>query len=138
MQQEPLIAGTPAGDTRFFTDANWWLFCLLILVLNFLLLALDPLPKLFMGDSASYLWTALSGWMPPDRSFLYGYVIRWSSLWTESLTSLLILQAFLGAVTAILVRLSAVRFLDLPLVCPIFSAFFVRWIRCNSCGSATL
>jgi hypothetical protein len=102
MQEEPRGAGTPVSHTRFFTDAHWWLFCLLILVLNFLFLAFDPLPKLFMGDSGSYLWTALSGWMPPDRSFLYGYVIGWSSLWAESLTSLLILQASLGAVTAIL------------------------------------
>ena len=105
MQEEPPAAGNPASYTGFFTDAHWWLFCFLILVLNFLLLAFDPLPKLFMGDSGSYLWTALSGGLPPDRSFLYGYVIRWSSLWTESLTSLLILQAFLGAVTAILVTI---------------------------------
>lgn len=105
MQDETPAAAKPAGHTGFFTDAHWWLFCLLILVLNFLLLAFDPLPKLFMGDSQSYLWTAWSGWMPPDRSFLYGYVIRWSSFWTESLTSLLILQAFLGAVTAILVTI---------------------------------
>jgi hypothetical protein len=82
---------------------HWWLFCLLILLLNFLLLALDPLPKLFLGDSASYLRTALSGWIPNDRSFLYGYVVRWSSLGTESLTSLLVLQSFLGAITSILV-----------------------------------
>jgi hypothetical protein len=54
MQLEPPIAGAPASSTRFFTDAHWWLFCLLILVLNFLLLAFDPLPKLFMGDSESY------------------------------------------------------------------------------------
>ena len=79
MQDEPPAAGEPTGNTGFFTDAHWWFFCLLILVLNFLLLAVDPLPKLFMGDSESYLWTAWSGWMPPDRSFLYGYVIRWSS-----------------------------------------------------------
>ncbi len=105
MQEEPLAAGAPASYTGFFTDAHWWLFCLLILVLNLVLLAFDPLPKLFMGDSESYLWTALSGWIPPDRSFLYGYVVRWSSLWTESLTSLLILQVFLGAVTAILVTI---------------------------------
>jgi hypothetical protein len=89
----------------FFAGAHWWLFCLLILALNFLLFAFDPLPKLFMGDSASYLWTALTGWVPPDRSFLYGYVIRWSSLWTKSLTPLLILQVFLGAATSILVAL---------------------------------
>jgi hypothetical protein len=94
-----------AGYATVFRDANWWLFCLSILALNFLLLVFDPLPKLFMGDSASYLWTALSGWLPPDRSFLYGYVIRWSSLWSKSLTPLMILQAFLGAVTAIVVAL---------------------------------
>jgi hypothetical protein len=98
-------AGKPVDHTRFFTDAHWWLFCFLIMALNFLLLAFDPLPKLFMGDSESYLWTAVSGWIPPDRSFLYGYVIRWSSLGTGSLTSLLILQAFLATVTAILVAL---------------------------------
>ena len=93
------------GYSSFFTDAHWWLFCFLILALKFLLLGLDPLPQLFMGDSGSYLLTAVSGWIPPDRSFLYGYVIRWSSLGTGSLTSLLILQAFLATVTAILVAL---------------------------------
>lgn len=96
-------AGKPVSFSDFFSDAHWWLFCLLIFALNFLLLALDPLPKLFMGDSASYLHTALFGGVPRDRSFLYGYVIRWSSLWAGTLTSLLILQIFLGAVTAILV-----------------------------------
>jgi hypothetical protein len=100
-----LVAGKPPSRIGLFTDTNWWLFCLLILALNFVLLELDPLPKLFMGDSGSYLWTALSGLPPSDRSFLYGYVIRWSSLWTQNLTPLLILQAFLGAVTAILVAL---------------------------------
>jgi hypothetical protein len=105
MFEAPAARKPPAGRTGLFRDAKWWLFCLLILALNFLLLAFDPLPKLFMGDSGSYLWTAWSGWIPPDRSFLYGYVIRWSSLWTGSLTSLLILQAFFGAVTAILVAL---------------------------------
>ena len=98
-------AGKPVDYTRFFADAHWWLFCFLILALKFLLLGLDPVPQLFMGDSGSYLFTAVSGWIPPDRSFLYGYVIRWSSLGTGSLTSLLILQAFLATATAILVAL---------------------------------
>ena len=96
-------AAKPSSYTAVFRNAHWWLFCLVIVALNFLLLGFDPLPNLFMGDSASYLWTALSGWVPPDRSFLYGYVIRWSSLWTNSLIFLLILQAFLGAITAIVV-----------------------------------
>jgi Dolichyl-phosphate-mannose-protein mannosyltransferase len=93
----------PNEYAAFFTQAHWWLFCLLVLAFNFFLLALDPLPKLFLGDSATYLHTALKGGGPADRSFLYGYVIRWSSVWTHSLTSLLILQAFLGAITAILI-----------------------------------
>jgi len=84
-----------------FGNGNWWLFCLAIVALKFLLLALDPLPKLYLGDSLSYLWTAISGWIPPDRSYFYGYVIRWLSGWTQSLTSLLIVQVFLGAVIAI-------------------------------------
>jgi hypothetical protein len=104
-----MFKATPTGKsidyTGFFAGTHWWLFCFLILALNFVLFAFDPLPKLFMGDSASYLWTALTGWVPPDRSFLYGYVVRWSSLWTKSLTFLLVLQVFLGAATSILVAL---------------------------------
>src|SRR4030095_16953867 len=38
----------------------------------------------------------------PDRSFFYGYVIRWTALWTESLTFLLVVQVCLSAITCIL------------------------------------
>jgi hypothetical protein len=87
----------------FAINNNWWLFGLAIVVVKFLLLALDPLPKLFLGDSFSYIYTALSGYIPGDRSFFYGYVIRMVSVWTGSLTSLLIFQAFLGAIIALIV-----------------------------------
>jgi hypothetical protein len=93
---------------------SWSLFCLGIVVLKFLLVALDPLPKLYLGDSFSYIWTAVSGWMPEQRSFLYGYVIRWSSIWTGSLTSLLILQVFLGIVIAIMVAWICRAIFNLP------------------------
>ena len=81
---------------------GWALFCFSIFALKFLLFAVDPLPKLYMGDSGSYLWTAVSGWIPDDRSYFYGYVIRWTSFWAESLTPLLILQVCLSAITCIL------------------------------------
>lgn len=90
-------------------SSSWWLFCLSLIILKFLLLALDANPKMFMGDSGSYLWTALSGWIPPDRSFLYGFVIRWVAITTHSLTSLLILQTLLAAGTAILVAFICLR-----------------------------
>ncbi|PYJ11705.1 MAG: hypothetical protein DMF06_01820 [Verrucomicrobia bacterium] len=81
---------------------QWWLFCLLIGLLKVVLLVLDPLPKMFIGDSACYISTALVGWIPDDRSYFYGFVIRWVSLATGSLTSLLLLQCVIGAATAIL------------------------------------
>ena len=48
----------------------WWLFCVLVFANKLLLLWLDPTPKLFIGDSVSYILTALTGWIPWDRSYL--------------------------------------------------------------------
>lgn len=79
----------------------WWFFVLLIVAVKLTVFGLDPLPRFFMGDSGSYLWTAFSGWIPPDRSFLYGFLIRWTALATHSLTTLLLLQTFLAILTAI-------------------------------------
>ena len=96
--------GTLKSATAPFSEARqWWLFCFVIVLLKFILLALDPLPKLFLGDSICYISTALEGWIPDDRSYFYGYVIRWVSLSIGSLTSLLLLQSFISAATAILV-----------------------------------
>jgi hypothetical protein len=83
------------------TARQWWCFCIIIVALKFFLFALDSTPQFFMGDSDSYIWTALTGSIPAARSFVYGYVIRWSALWTESLNSLVVLQVFVSACTAL-------------------------------------
>ena len=95
--ENPTSITPPANEAP-----QWRLFCLLIVLLKFTLLALDPLPKMFVGDSICYLSTALAGWIPDDRSYFYGYVIRWVSLWTGSLTFLLLLQSLISALTALL------------------------------------
>ncbi|MBA3607139.1 MAG: hypothetical protein H0W43_01295 [Chthoniobacterales bacterium] len=100
MTASPADPPTPPSAT-LFSDYWWWHFCLSIVCLKFALFGIDPHPQMFMGDSGSYLWTAVSGWIPPDRSFLYGFIIRWVSFPTQSLDSLLVLQVFLGAATAI-------------------------------------
>jgi hypothetical protein len=97
------------------SDGSWWLFCLGIVSLKFLLLAADPVPKYFLGDSQSYLWTAIAGWIPPDRSYFYGYFIRWLSPTTHSLTLLLICQVLGGATIAILLAWTCRRVFQLPL-----------------------
>ena len=95
-------ASKTEGTGRFHPLYRWTLFCFSIFALKLLLFAIDPVPKLYMGDSGSYIWTALTGWIPPDRSFSYGYVIRWIALWTGSLTWLLVFQVCLSAISCIL------------------------------------
>ncbi len=120
-------AGILKSLTTVTSEAGqWWLFCLLIVSLKFFLLALDPLPKFSMGDSGSYMWTALSGWIPPDRSFVYGYVIRGSAVWTGSLNSLVILQVFVGAGTALVFTSTCRLIFGLP-----FSLSCVFGILCS-------
>src|ERR1043165_919077 len=80
----------------------WTLFYLGIVLLKLLFFAIDPLPKFIMGDSASYIQTAVTYWIPEARSYFYGYIIRWTSVGIQSLTSLLLFQLFLSAVVCIL------------------------------------
>jgi hypothetical protein len=93
---------------------TWLLFCLVIVAVKFAVFALDPLPKFWGGDSKSYLLTAISGWIPEDRSFLYGFVIRWVALSTSSLTSLLVLQVFASANIALVCGWICLRIFKLP------------------------
>jgi hypothetical protein len=103
-----------AWASATFRGANaWWLFCVLVFAIKLLLLWLDPTPKLFMGDSGSYIWTALTGWIPSDRSYFYGCLVRWLAVWPHSFTPLLFTQAFTSAVTAIVFALICTRFFEM-------------------------
>ena len=110
-----MTGGAPETPRSFGQNSGWWLFCLLLLLLKLFLFFLDPSPKFFLGDSASYIWTAISGWIPIDRSFVYGYLVGWLSLPTHSLTSLLLFQAFLGCATALIVAFACRYFFGLSL-----------------------
>src|SRR5215211_1265038 len=99
-------AASPAAN-------GWWVFCVLVLAMKLLLLWLDPTPKLFMGDSGSYIWTALTGWIPAERSYFYGYVVRWLAVWPHSLGPLLLVQALAGAAIAIVFASICSRFFEM-------------------------
>lgn len=64
------------------------------------LLLLDRLPRFYQGDSTAYLSTGLNGWIPPDRSWFYGFGSRWLVEGTGAAGSLPLMQAsmLLGAV----------------------------------------
>jgi hypothetical protein len=97
-----------------FRVANGWLqFCVLVLAIKLLLLWLDPTPKLYMGDSGSYIRTALIGSIPRDRSYFYGYLVRWLAVWPHSFTPLLVGQALASGATAIVFALICSRFFEM-------------------------
>lgn len=65
-------------------------------------IAVDPVMRVFMGDSGTYFHTALTGWIPPDRSFLYGWLVGATAIPTRSAFTLLALQSGFGAIGALL------------------------------------
>lgn len=73
-----------------------------ILTIKLALLAFDPTVRLFFGDSASYIHSALTGWVPPDRSYLYGRVFLATALTAHSMFALALVQSLFGAITATL------------------------------------
>src|SRR5690348_5101557 len=66
------------------------------------LLAFDPTVRLFFGDSASYIHSALTGWVPPDRSYIYGRLFLATALIAHSMFALALVQCLFGAITATL------------------------------------
>lgn len=63
-----------------------------------------------MGDTASYLWTAISKWIPEDRSFTYGrYLLRPLAYKTHSLTPAVLFQVFISGIAAWIVSLCLIR-----------------------------
>jgi hypothetical protein len=96
-------------NTRRF---GWPFFLMILVIVKGSLLWVDHHPIFFMGDSASYIWTALTGWIPPDRSFVYGYFIRVVAVTTNSLLSLVIVQVCLGGVAVIVLAHILIRYFN--------------------------
>lgn len=85
---------------------------LAVLAVKGVFFALDPDPKFMLGDSASYLWTAISGWIPYDRSFAYGFLLGPMAVWPRSLTVMVVVQTFLDAIGAWLVGFCLIRYFN--------------------------
>lgn len=90
-----------------FDGAQWraelWRLLALVLAAKGLFLLLDPNLRLFMGDSASYLYAAISDWSPPDRSPTYPFLVAWSAVQAQSAFALVMLQTLMGVIGCVLV-----------------------------------
>lgn len=103
-------------------DANKWMaFIVLVFAIKFFILLVDPLPMFVMGDSHSYITTSLTGWVPPDRSFTYGYFIKFTAVAAHSLDSLILAQVIMSGLNAIFLSYILSRFF---LIKPMPSFFF--------------
>ncbi|NHN86765.1 hypothetical protein GOB93_19385 [Acetobacter musti] len=78
---------------------------LLILCLGLASLVFDNHPHFMLGDSVSYLSTWPGAWIPPDRSWLFGFMTHGLLVLTHSLDAYIVLQVLLQcAVAAFLAR----------------------------------
>ncbi|TDR39965.1 hypothetical protein DFR29_11416 [Tahibacter aquaticus] len=134
---------------RSVPASRYWLVLAAVLVTIKLVLALfDPTMRFFLGDSESYLHTALTGWIPPDRSFLYGKFVAASALLPGSLYGLLIAQSLCGVFSALLlariacIDLGADRRLAAVLACALAldpaQLFYERMMMAESLGCLCL
>jgi hypothetical protein len=60
----------------------------------------DSYPSFHFGDSGAYLATALVKWIPPDRSFTYGFLLRPLVLGTHSFGPVLAVQILASGVAS--------------------------------------
>ena len=82
---------------RFYLGLTLSIFCL-----HSLVYILDSRVQFFWGDSASYLWTAVDGYIPQDRSFVYGFLIRFLTGASQDLTSLVWFQILLFCLSSLI------------------------------------
>ncbi|MGY6554947.1 MAG: hypothetical protein ACXIUM_10550 [Wenzhouxiangella sp.] len=135
-----------------FDSAQWraelWRLLALVLAVKALFLLLDPNLRLFMGDSASYLYAALSDWSPPDRSVSYPFLVTWSAVRAQSAFALVMLQTLMGVVVCALVYWMLRRCAGLPALVATAAAllvaieptqlFFERMLMAESAGLLAL
>lgn len=91
----------------------WFSLILIVVGMKLLVFLIDPLPMFYFGDSWSYLSTALDGLIPADRSFIYGFLIRFTAVASHSLTTLILLQVLTSAMNAIIISFILRRFFKL-------------------------
>jgi hypothetical protein len=79
-----------------------WL-CLILIALKGVVLWFDPTIRLYLGDSAAYLYGAMDdGRLPDDRSFTYSFLIRLLVTPFDSLLALLPWQSLAGVGIALI------------------------------------
>ena len=126
-----------------------WMRALLVLsAIKAVWLACDAIPRLFLGDSASYLLAATSDWLPPDRSFTYPLLLRLLVMPWQSPYALVVVQSLAGLVSAWLLWLVLRRRFGVPgsialivaalYACDPAQVFYERMVMAEAFGGLAL
>jgi hypothetical protein len=91
---------------------KWLALTLFLGALKLIMFVYDSNPQVFLGDSGSYLATAMIKWIPPDRSFVYGFLVRFLTQNSHSLHSVLAVQTLAGIGTSLLAAVILIRFFN--------------------------
>ncbi|MGI8959510.1 MAG: hypothetical protein ACR2IV_07095 [Bryobacteraceae bacterium] len=86
------------------------LLLIALLAVKAIFLAFDAEPSFHFRDSAVYLATAIGKWIPPNRSFVYGLILRPIALWPRSLTPVLVMHAGLSGIASWIVGICLIRY----------------------------
>ncbi|MBI3769070.1 MAG: hypothetical protein HY271_11345 [Deltaproteobacteria bacterium] len=121
MSTTPATPTTPAVATR----RALLIAAVLIASIELTGIFLDPAPLFFMGDSRAYVMTAVSGHLPPNRSFVYGWLIRWLALWPGTLTGLVLAQTAAAGATAWLLAVALLDYFEVRPVVAITAAILL-------------
>jgi hypothetical protein len=70
----------------------------------------DPFPSFHFGDSGAYLATALMKWIPPDRSFTYGFLLRPLIIGSHSLAPVIAVQIVASGVASVVLGMLLLRY----------------------------
>lgn len=97
-----ISAGSAARPRLIYRLGPFGICFALAVGLHGLFMWIDHVPRFFLGDSASYLYTEIGGFVPHDRSWIYGLAINPLIDATGSLVAVLVLQALLGALACAL------------------------------------
>ncbi|HJU40616.1 MAG TPA: hypothetical protein VJ724_13680 [Tahibacter sp.] len=134
----------PFPDLDLPTPRRWLALAGLLIALKLVVGLADPTVRFFLGDSESYLHSALTGWMPPDRSFVYPWLLRASAVAFASLAALVVVQSLAGVATALLTAWLALALGVAPRVAAVAAVlvaldpaqlFYERMVMAESVGT---
>ena len=90
----------------------WLLLSAAVFTIEGLVYLLDPTIMFFLGDSGSYLYSAATGWIPPDRSWVFGRLIHVVTGHEHYLDALVGFQVLCSALTCLVLGFILIRFLS--------------------------